>query len=340
VIKVHSALARKLVTSVLLVSVLTACSRAEQTEGPPGGEMPALPVKVLNIQSSSVDESSEFVGTLEAAQKVTLQPQIQGRVQQVFVDSGARVNSGAPIVSLSVDQTQANVATAQAGVTSAQAGVTSAQAALATAQARLESAEADRVKAAADLQLQQSEFTRTQTLVQEGAQSQQQLDIAQRNLETAQATLASADKQINAARASVAQTQSAVRSAQASVKEAQSQVTAASVDLGFKQVTSPIAGVVGDLPVKVGDYVTPQTTITTITSNNQFDMRIAVPSNYASRLQTGLPVQLLDPNTKQAIGSGSIYFISPQIDAFPTTAVCEMDNTCRLKSPGIAATVF
>jgi RND family efflux transporter MFP subunit len=44
-------------------------------------------------------------------------------------------------------------------------------------------------------------------------------------------------------------------------------------------------------------------------------MRISVPSNYSSRLRTGLPVQLIDPNTKKSLGSGSLYFISPRIDA-------------------------
>lgn len=312
----NSAIARKLVSSVLVVSLVTACSRGDQAGGPPGmeGGGPALPVKVLELQSDSVQETSEFVGTLEAANKVTLQSQIQGRVERVFVANGDQVNSGTPIVSLSVDQTQANVSTAQAGVTSAQAGVNSAQGALTSAQAQLQAAEATRTKAAAELQLQQTQYNRTQTLVSEGAQSQQQLDIAQRNLDTARADLAAADKQVSAARAAVSQAQASVSQAQASVKEAQARVTAASVDLGFKQVTAPINGVVGDFAIKAGDYVTPQTNITTITSNNQLDMRISVPSNYADRLRTGLPVQLLDPTTKQPIGSGSIYFISPQID--------------------------
>lgn len=302
-VKVNLAITRKLLSSALLVSLLTtSCSKGEQAGGPPGGgAAPALPVKVVNLQSNQVEESSEFNSTLEAAEKVTLRPQIQGRIEQIFVANGDRVNKGAPIVSLSVDQTQADVATAQAGVSSARA-------ALRTEQAQLQASEADRDKAAADLQLEQVDFKRTQTLVTEGAQSQQQLDTARRDLDAAIATLAAADKQVNAARASVAQ-------AQAAVKEAQARVSSASVDLGFKQVTAPIAGVVGDFPVKAGDYVTTETTLTSITRNDALDMRISVPSNYADQLRTGLPVQLLDPNSKKPLGSGSIYFISPQVDA-------------------------
>lgn len=313
----NSAILRKLLGSFLVVSLLASCSQGDQAGGPPGmeGGGPALPVKVLDLQFNPVDEKSEFVGTLEAAEKVALQSQIQGRVERVFVANGDQVSAGTPIVSLSVDQTQANVSAAQAGVNSAQAGVNSAQGALGSAQAQLQAAEATRAKALAELQLQQTQYARTQSLVSQGAQSQQQLDVAQRNLDTAKADLTAADKQVAAARAAVSQAQASVSQAQSAVKEAQSRVTAASVDLGFKQVTAPINGVVGDFTVKVGDYLTPQTNITTITSNKDLDMRIAVPANYADRLRTGLPVQLLDPNTKKPIGSGSIYFISPQIDA-------------------------
>ncbi|NJO78683.1 MAG: efflux RND transporter periplasmic adaptor subunit [Cyanobacteria bacterium RM1_2_2] len=295
---------RKLLSSVLLVSFLTtACSQGEgQAGGPPGAGAPqALPVKVVDLQSEAVEEASEFVGTLEAAEKVTLQPQTQGRIEQVFVQNGDRVQQGTPIASLSVDQTQADVSTAQAAVGSAQA-------AQATAQAQLQAAEAEQAKAAAVFRLRQADFSRTQALVAEGAQSQQQLDVARTDLDAARADLNAAEKQVSAARASVAQ-------AQSNVREAQSRVASASVNLGFKQITAPISGVVGDFPVRAGDYVTPQSTVTTITRNDELDMRIAVPSNYSNRLRTGLPVQLIDPNTKQPIGSGRIYFISPRIEA-------------------------
>jgi RND family efflux transporter MFP subunit len=293
-------LSRKLFSSVLMLSVLTACSQPQQAGGPPGGDQ-ALPVKVVALETSPVEESSEFVGTLEAAEKVTLQPQTQGRIERLLVSSGTRVTQGTPIASLSLDQSQADVATAQAGVSSAQAVTT-------TAQAQLQQAEADRARAAADLQLKQTDFNRAAELAREGAFSQSQLDQARRDLDVSKAELAAADKQVSAARATVAQSQS-------QVKEAQARVASQSVDLNFRQVTAPISGIVGDLPVKVGDYVTPQTTITTITRNDQLDMRIPVPSSYTDRLRTGLPVQLIDPNTNKPIGSGSLYFISPRVDS-------------------------
>jgi RND family efflux transporter MFP subunit len=296
------AMRRKLLSSLMLVSLLSvSCSRTDQAPPGAGGPGAALSVKAQELQSNSVEESSDFVGTLAADQRVTLQPQTQGRIEQVFVKNGDRVTQGTPIAALSIDQSKANVATEQAGVSSAQA-------ASATSQAQLQTAQANRTKAAADLQLQQTQFNRTRTLVSEGAQSQQQLDIAQRDLDAASATLAAADKQVKAAEA-------AVRQAEAVVNQAQARVASANVDVNFRQVTAPMTGIVGDFPVRVGDYVTPQTTITTITSNDALDMQISVPSNYTNQLRVGLPVQLLDPNTKKSLGAGSINFISPRVDA-------------------------
>ncbi|MEH2438476.1 MAG: efflux RND transporter periplasmic adaptor subunit [Nostoc sp.] len=262
---------------------------------------PPLPVKVETLASGQVQSTTEFVGKLEAQERVSLQPQIQGRVDRVLVASGDRVTQGTPILTLSLDQTTANVS-------SALAVVNSNRAAVATAEAQRQVASADRAKAASDVKLQQAQFDRTQYLVNEGAQARQQLDIARNNLETAIATLNAADKQVNASRASVKQ-------AQANVEQAQAQVAVNQVNLNQKQVVAPIDGIVSDFSIKAGDYVSVGQTLTTIIKNEALDMRISVPSNNATQLRRGLPVELLDADTGKQLTTGSISFISPQINA-------------------------
>lgn len=261
---------------------------------------PPLPVKVQTMRTDRVQSTSEFVGTLEAQERVSLQPQIQGRIERIFVSSGDRVTQGTPILSLSLDQTKADV-------TGAIATVNSNRAALATAEAQLESKQADRVKAASDVKLQQAQFKRTQYLVSQGAQARQQLDIAQNNLDTAIAALGAAEKQVNAAQASIKQ-------AQSNVQQAQAQVASNQVNLNAKRVVAPLDGIVGDFSVKVGDYVSTGGTLTTIIKNDALDMRISVPSNNAAQLRLGLPVELLDANTGKRLTTGRINFISPQVN--------------------------
>jgi RND family efflux transporter MFP subunit len=262
---------------------------------------PPLPVKVKAVESTQVRSTAEFVGKLEAQQRVSLQPQIQGRINRVFVASGNYVTQGTPIVGLSLDQTQSDVSSAVAVVNANRAAVL-------TAEAQRQSAEANRAKAASDVKLQQTEFKRTQYLVNQGAQARQQLDIARNNLETAIATLNAADKQVNASQASINQ-------AQSNVQQAQAQVTSAQVNLNQKQVVAPVNGIVGDIAFKVGDYVEIGQTITSIIKNDPLDMRISVPSNNVALLRLGLPVELLDANNGKRLTRGSVNFISPQIEA-------------------------
>jgi RND family efflux transporter MFP subunit len=158
------------------------------------------------------------------------------------------------------------------------------------------------------VKLQQVQFKRSESLVSQGAQARQELDIARNNLETAIAELNAADKQVNASQAQVNQ-------AQSNVEQAQAEVASTQVDLNQKQVVAPINGIVGDFPIKVGDYVTVGQTLTLIIKNDALDMRISVPANNLAQLRVNLPVELLDANTGKQLTRGGISFISPQINA-------------------------
>lgn len=262
---------------------------------------PPIAVKVQTMESGQVRSTAEFVGKLEAQKRVSLQPQIQGRIDRVLVASGDRVTQGTPILSLSLDQTQADVSSAVAVVNSNRAGV-------ATAEAQLEAKRADSVKASSDVKLQKVEFNRTQSLVSQGALARQQLDIVRNNLETAIATLNAAQKDVNAAQASINQ-------AQSNVQQAQAEVASKQVSLTQKLVVAPMDGVVGDLSVKAGDYVTVAQNLTSIIKNDVLDMRISVPSNNVAQLHPGIPVELLDANTGKRLTTGGLSFISPQVNA-------------------------
>ncbi|OKH49702.1 efflux transporter periplasmic adaptor subunit [Calothrix sp. HK-06] len=287
-----------LVATLMVTVLMSACKKADPTAN--AQSPPPSPVKVQKVGTGTVEESSDFVGSLEAQQKVTLQPQTQGRIEAIYVSSGQRVQEGTKIVSLSLDQTQANVA-------SSRASLSAAQAALATAQAQLQQAEAQRTKAASNVQLQRVQFNSTQQLVTQGAQARLQLDVARNNLQTAIADLQALDKQVAAARA-------AIREAQANVRSSQAQIAAAQVNVNFKQVVAPITGVVGTFPVKVGDYVSTGQTITTLTQNDALDLNLSIPSNRFNQLRVGIPVELIDPTSQQRIGKGYVNYISPNVD--------------------------
>jgi len=298
--KIAAPLSGQLLVTALLVSLLTgACSRGE----PPAGaqEPQAVPVKLQSVETSTVEESSEFVGSLEAEQRVVLRPETEGRITDIFTSSGNRVTVGTPIVQLRPNRNRAQVGAALANVNAAKASRDNAQ-------AQLKAAQAEQISAAADVELQNEEFGRISTLVAQGAFAQQRLDQVRRDRNTAIATLNAAKERVEAARASLDQ-------ANAALSQTQSEAEVASEDLQENRVVAPIAGILGDIPVKVGDYVDTDDTLTTITDNQTLELEIRVDASQRDQLRLGVPVELkLLQKDSPIIATGRISFISPQFD--------------------------
>ncbi|MEO0409303.1 MAG: efflux RND transporter periplasmic adaptor subunit [Cyanobacteria bacterium P01_A01_bin.135] len=257
----------------------------------------AISVELQTIQESTVEESSEFVGQLEAQQGTVLQAETEGRVTQIFVSSGDRVAVGDPIVQLSPERSQAEYRGALADVRAAQAGQSNAI-------AQLEVAQADRISAEAEVSLQGKEIEGTRMLVSEGALEQQQLDRVVRDLESTRANLNAAVRRVDAAQALLNQTE-------ADVARSQADANAIQEDLDDTLVVAPIAGQVGELSMKLGDYVTPSTALTNIVQNDTLDLEMAIPVERRGELRLGMPVELLSMDGQPPI-AGRLSFIAPR----------------------------
>ena len=98
-----------------------------------------------------------------------------------------------------------------------------------------------------------------ETLLEAGAVSQQEYDQAAATLRSGEAQLAAIDQQIREQR----------------------------VELGYHRVVAPTAGVVGDIPVRVGDRVTQSTVLTTVDDNQGLEVYLQVPVQQAPSLVEG-----------------------------------------------------
>jgi RND family efflux transporter MFP subunit len=152
-------------------------------------------------------------------------------------------------------------------------------------QASVRSTEAERAGTEADVEYWRGQVKRLEALVGAGAISRQEFDQAQNSLRTAEARL----QAINA-----------------DVREGQ-------VELRYYRVQAPQAGVVGDIVIRAGDRITPETIITTIDDNSALEADIQVPLDRAAELRLGLPVELLDADGK-VIATNPITFVSPRVD--------------------------
>ena len=83
--------------------------------------------------------------------------------------------------------------------------------------------------------------------------------------------------------------------------------------LAYYHLTAPFDGVVGDIPVHLGDYVSSSTLLTTVDENADLEAYIYIPTERAAAIRMGLPVEIVT-SRGELIESSKIYFISQQVD--------------------------
>ena len=79
------------------------------------------------------------------------------------------------------------------------------------------------------------------------------------------------------------------KQAQASVAQAKAAVNRAKVNLGFCTITASVSGVIGEIPVRVGDQVSPMTQLTMLSGNTTMNAEISVTEDVIeSMVQEGV----------------------------------------------------
>jgi RND family efflux transporter MFP subunit len=83
--------------------------------------------------------------------------------------------------------------------------------------------------------------------------------------------------------------------------------------LAYYTIRAPFDGIIGDIPVHVGDYVSSSTQLTTVDENKDLEAYIYVPTERVAQIRMGLEVDLMDTAGKM-LEKSRIDFISPQVD--------------------------
>jgi RND family efflux transporter MFP subunit len=88
--------------------------------------------------------------------------------------------------------------------------------------------------------------------------------------------------------------------------------------LAYYTIRAPFDGVVGDIPVHLGDFASPMnspaTVLTTVDENKDLEAYIYIPTERASQLRKGLAVELMD-NSGKLLEKTQINFLSAQVDS-------------------------
>ena len=206
------------------------------------------------------------------------------------------------------------------------------------------------------------QVSKGQTLfVIDSRNAQHEVEAAQANLQAAQANLLAAEAQANSAKLeyesnknlfdkkivssymlenslnSYKQAQAAVSQAKASITQAQSSVNRAKVNLGFCTISSPVAGVIGEIPVFAGDQVSPMTNLTVVSGNQQMEAWFSIAetilesgissgmkhSDMTAHLASLPEVSLVMKNGTEYPYKGRITSLTGMVDAATGSLICK-----------------
>ena len=114
-------------------------------------------------------------------------------------------------------------------------------------------------------------------------------------------------------KADLDQAQTAYDAALADLSSLEAQVKEQEVQLKYYGVSAPTAGIVGDVPVHVGDRVMTSTLLTTIDQGRASRPTSTCRVERAAQVRLGTPVEIVDAEGK-VLAQSRVSFVSPQVD--------------------------
>ncbi|MFZ5683375.1 MAG: HlyD family secretion protein, partial [Pseudomonadota bacterium] len=227
-----------------------------------------------------------------SADSVVVAPKIAGYVERVFVTENQAVRKGQPLAELDpreyraqAEQITSQIDAAAAAAETARSQIAEQQAAIAQAQAQLGAARAEAAFAG-------QQVARYQPLAASGAEPRERLaqletqaQQARERVDAAQAALLAAQRRVNTLGAQVRQAQSQAAAARA-------QLAAARVTVESTSLRAAIDGRVGDLAVRVGQFVQPGTRLMTLVPVGRLFIEANFKETQLGLMRVGQPVSI------------------------------------------------
>lgn len=310
---------------VLATTLVASCGRKKEEEA-----TPVVTVDVAPVLLSQIQRTVRADGLLYPRQQAAIVPKVTAPIKKAYVQRGARVRAGQLLLELENADLAGAAAENRAAYDLAQA--TFETTSKATVPEELQKAELDARAAKDAYDAAQAVFENRQRLLREGA-------IAQKDVNDAQAAASQARTQYETARKRLEDLQGfardqALKAAAAQRDAARGRDQSAQAQLAYSRITSPIDGVVTDLPFYAGEMPPSAQPIVTVMDLAKVIARTHVSQAEASELAVGNEAHLIGPGG--APMAAKVTQISPALDATNTTVEVwvEADNRDGKLRPG------
>jgi RND family efflux transporter MFP subunit len=314
----------------LIALSLAAATFAAGCSQPAGGQArrgggPAVAIHTTTIQRMAIQRQVDLAGTLMSPDQARVSSEAPGIVRQVLVEIGREVRAGDALVRLGSQELALALARAESALrqTRAQLGM---HGPINTADTPPPDDEIGSVRnALANREDARASSVRAKTLAERGILSPVDLQAADTRLKVAEAAYQSAIDNVRGQKALL-------------------QDRRASYDLAAKQladavVRAPIAGVVSERLVQVGEYIGERTPVATIVQVDPLKLRTGVQERHAGIIQPGQAVEFRVESFGDAAFQGKVAYVSPSLDPTMRTFAVEaiVDNKDRRLKPGFFA---
>jgi multidrug efflux pump subunit AcrA (membrane-fusion protein) len=296
--------------AVLALAAAFAAGCGEKGEKEPA---PVVTVDVAPVLLSKIQKTVRADGLLFPRQQAAIVPKITAPIRKTYVQRGSRVRAGQLLVELENRDLAGSATESRASLSAAEAAFETTT--NATAPQELQKAELESRAAKDALDAQQAIFDSRQRLFREGA-------IAQKDVNEAQSNLSQARTQYETARLHYEDLRrfahdQEIKAAGAQRDAAKGRDEAAQAQLAYSRLTSPIDGVVTDLPFYPGETPPSGTALVTVMDTSSVIAKTHIPPADAALLAVGNAANLIGPDGVPI--PGKVTLVSPALDAGNTT---------------------
>jgi len=299
---------QRIVVVALALASLVACRHKAEEE-----TAPVVTVDVAPVLLSQIQRTIRADALLYPKQQAAIIPKIAAPIRKVDVQRGARVRAGQLLVEL--ENSDLAGAAVEGRASAEQAEATFEQTSKATVPEEVQKAELDLQAAKDAMDAQQAVLTSREQLYKEGAIAQKDVNEARTNVSQARTQYETARKRVEDLR-SFARDQE-LKAAAAQRDAARGRRQSAEAQLAYSRITSPIDGVVTDLPYYAGETPASGQPVVTVMDTSQVIARTHVSQAAAAELAVGNEANLIGPGGVPI--PGKVLQISPALDASNTT---------------------
>jgi membrane fusion protein (multidrug efflux system) len=222
-----------------------------------------------------------------------ISPKETGYVKEVLFEDNQKVMPGDLLVVIDDHDFRARAAQAEAQVLIEMAHIHTLETDKRTQSAKIRQQEANIAAAEADLERAAKDTKRFANLAAEGAVSAQTRDAADSALKQAAAQREKTLSARQEAESELASLEARIDETRAKLKAAQSALELARIDLENTRIVAPIAGVIGNRSVQVGQLVKPGSVLAYLIPTDGLFVEANFKETQIGRMEPGQPVDIL-----------------------------------------------